>query len=115
MVLGIGYHIARSNVESGAIPRVCIGSDNGLSPGRRQPIIWTSAGLLAIGLLETNFSEIWIGILPFSFKKIHLYMSSATMAAILFRGRWVKDLPQVLKFLHNLLSLASLYTTHTDN
>ena len=53
-----------------------IGSDNGLSPGRRQGIIWTSAGILLIGPLGTNFSEIAIGIQTFSFKKIHLKMSS---------------------------------------
>ena len=41
-----------------------IGSDNGLSPGRRQAIIWTNAGLL-IGPLATNFSEILIEILAF--------------------------------------------------
>ena len=34
------------------------GSDIGLSPGRRQAIIWTNAGLLLIGSLGTNFSEI---------------------------------------------------------
>ena len=33
-----------------------IGSDNGLSPGRRQAIIWTNAGILLIGPLRTNFS-----------------------------------------------------------
>ena len=54
-----------------------IGSDNGLSPGRRQAIIWTNAGILLIGPLETNFSEIWIGIQTFSLKKIHLKISSA--------------------------------------
>ena len=53
-----------------------IGSDNGLSPGRHQAIIWTNAGLLLIGPLETNFSEILIEIRPFSFKKMHLKMSS---------------------------------------
>ena len=37
-----------------------IGSDNGLSPGRRQAIIWTNAGILLIGPLGTNFSEISI-------------------------------------------------------
>ena len=37
-----------------------IGSDNGLSPGRRQAIIWTNAGILLIGLLRTNFNEILI-------------------------------------------------------
>ena len=39
-----------------------IGSDNGLSPGRRQAIIWTNAGILLIGPLGTNFSEIFIEI-----------------------------------------------------
>ena len=54
-----------------------IGSDNGLSPGRRQAIIRTNAGILLIVPLETNFSEILIGIQSFSFKKMHLKMSSA--------------------------------------
>ena len=51
-----------------------IGSDNGLSPERRQAIIWTSAGNLLIGPLGTNFSEILININIFSFKKMHLKM-----------------------------------------
>ena len=54
-----------------------IGSDNGLSPGRSQAIIWTNDGLLLIGPLGTNFSEILIEILTFSFKKMHLKVSSA--------------------------------------
>ena len=54
-----------------------IGSDNSLSPDRRQAIILTNAGLLLIGPLETNFSEILIEILTFSFKKMHLKVSSA--------------------------------------
>ena len=54
-----------------------IGSDNGLSPGRRQAIIWNNAGLLLIEPLGANFSEISIGIQTFSFKKMHLNMSSA--------------------------------------
>ena len=54
-----------------------MGSDNGLLPGGRRTIIWTNAGLLLIGPLETNFSEILIEIHTFSFKKIHLKMSSA--------------------------------------
>ena len=37
-----------------------IGSDNGLSSDLRQDIIWTNAGILLIGPLETNFSEILI-------------------------------------------------------
>ena len=35
-----------------------IGSENDLSPGRRQAIIWTNAGILLIWTLGTNFSEI---------------------------------------------------------
>ena len=54
-----------------------IGSDNGLSPGRRQAIIWTNARILLIGPLETNFSEISIKILTFSFTKMCLKVSSA--------------------------------------
>ena len=67
----------------GRVTHICvvkltiIGSDNGLSPGRRQAIIWTNAGILLIGPLGTNFIEILIGIQTFSFKKIHLKMSSA--------------------------------------
>ena len=54
-----------------------IGSDNGSSPVRRQAIIWTNAGILLIGPLGTNFSEILIEIHIFSFKKMHLKTSSA--------------------------------------
>ena len=53
------------------------GSDNGLSPGRRQAIIWTNAGILLTGPLGTNFREILIEILTISFTKMHLKMSSA--------------------------------------
>ena len=38
---------------------IIIGSDNGLSPSRRQSIIWTSAGILLIGHWGTNFNEIF--------------------------------------------------------
>ena len=69
---------------------VIIGSGNSLSPVPCQVITWTNACLLSIGLLGTNFNEIWIGILPFSFKKIRLKIPSAKMVAIFSRGRWVK-------------------------
>ena len=67
----------------GRVTHICdnkltiIGSDNGLSPDRRQAIIWTNAGILLIGPLKTNFSEILIEILTFSFKKIRLKVSPA--------------------------------------
>ena len=54
-----------------------IDSDNGLSPGRRQAIIWSNAGILLIRTLGTNFSEILSKIHTFSFKKNHFKMSSA--------------------------------------
>ena len=53
-----------------------IGSDDDLSPGRRQAIIWTNAGMLLIRTLGTNFSEILSEINTFSFKEMHLKMSS---------------------------------------
>ena len=51
---------------------IIIGSDNGLSPDRRQAIIGTNAGILLIGPLGTNFSEPLIEIDIFSFKKMFL-------------------------------------------
>ena len=66
----------------GRVTHICvgnltiIGSGNGLSPGRRQAITWINAGLLLIGPLRTNFNEILFGIQTFSFKKMHLKMSS---------------------------------------
>ena len=56
---------------------IIIGLDNGLSPGQRQAIIWTNAGILLIGPSGTNFSEILIEILTFSFKNMRFKMSSA--------------------------------------
>ena len=58
-----------------------IGSDNGLSPGRRQAIIWTYAGILLIETLGTNINEILSGIHTFSFKKMHLNMLSVKWLA----------------------------------
>ena len=66
----------------GRVTNICIskltiiGSDNGLSPNRSQAIIWTKAGILLIGPLGTNFSDILIKIHIFSFKKMHLIMLS---------------------------------------
>ena len=56
---------------------IIIGSDNGLSPGRRQAIIWTNAGMWSMWPLGTNFSEILIEIHIFLFKNMHLKMSYA--------------------------------------
>ena len=67
----------------GRVTHICvsnltiIGSDNSLSPDRRQAIIWTSAGLLLLGPLGANFSEILIEIPKVSFIKMRLKVSSA--------------------------------------
>ena len=74
--------VKQSITHWGRVTHICvgkltiIGSDNGLSPGRRQAIIWTNAGILLIEPLGTNSSEILIGIQIFSFKKMSLKMSS---------------------------------------
>ena len=67
----------------GRVTHICvskitiIGSDNDLSPDRRQAIIWTNVGILLIQTIGTNFSEKLSDIHTFSFKKMHLKMSSA--------------------------------------
>ena len=66
----------------GRVTHMCVGkltiivSDNGLSPRRHQAIIWTNAGILLIGPLGTILNEILVEIDKFSFKKMHLKMSS---------------------------------------
>ena len=72
-----------------------VDSDNGLSPGRRQAIIWTNARILLIGPLVTNFSDSLIGIQTFSLKKCFwngVYLS---------RPQWVKSL---LRLVSNLVT-----------
>ena len=63
-------HICVGNLTS-------IGADNGLSPSRRQAIIWTNAGILLIGPRRANFNDILIKIQQFAIKKMHLKMLSA--------------------------------------
>ena len=87
IIMGRSWEDDQKNFEIlthwGRVTHICVSeltiitSDNGLSPGRRQAIIWNNAGLLLIEPLGTNFSEISIGIQAFSFKKMHLNMSSA--------------------------------------
>ena len=94
----------------GRVTHICvskltiIGSDNGLPPDRRQAIIWTNAGILLIGPLGTNLSEILIEIHAFSFKKMHLKTSS---------GKWPPFCLglNVLNLYHSLLGLV-LWSLH---
>ena len=59
-ILGLSYGLTVSKLT-------IIGSDKGLSPGRRQAIIRTNDGIL---LIWTNIGEILIEIIIFSFKNI---------------------------------------------
>ena len=84
MDCGFTWHLNSTILTHwGRVTHICVskltifGSDNGLAPGRRQTIIWTNDGILLIGPLGTNFSEILIEILTFSFKKMRLKVSSA--------------------------------------
>ena len=70
-----------------------IGSDNGSSPDRRQAIIWTNAGILLIGPLGTNFSEIVMEILRNFFIQENAFESVVCeTASILYRPQCVKTL-----------------------
>ena len=75
--------MAKISTHWGRVTHICIvnliiiGSVNGLSPDRRQAITWANAGILLIGTLGTNFSEILIAIYTFSFKEMRLKVSSA--------------------------------------
>ena len=66
----------------GRMTHICVSKltiicpDNGLSPRRRQAITWSNAGILLIGTLITNFIEVLSEFHTFSFKKMHLKMSS---------------------------------------
>ena len=72
---------------------ICVGklatiaSDNGLSPGRHQAIIWTNAGILLIWSLGTNFSEFKISIEENAFENI-----VCEMAAIVSRPQCVNSI-----------------------
>ena len=77
-----GFLYPSSLTHWGRVMHICvtkltiIDSNNGLSPGRRQAIIWTNDGILLIWPSGTNFSEMLSEIHIFSFKKMHLKMSS---------------------------------------
>ena len=74
--LCVDYFVNRNRyiIEAGcnmyaSVRGAIIGSDNGLSPVRRQAIIWTNAGLLLFRPMETNFREISIKWKSFHWRK----------------------------------------------
>ena len=83
----------------GRVTHICvgnqttIGSDNGLSPDRRQAIIWTITGILLIGPLGTNFSEISIEINLYIVIQANAFQNIVwKMAAILSRPQCVNEI-----------------------
>ena len=65
-----------------------IGSDNGLSPGRRQAIIQTNAGILLIRNVGTDFSEM-LGENSCIFIQENAFENVCEMAVILPRPQCV--------------------------
>ena len=72
----------------GRVTHICVSkltiicSDNGLSPGQRQAIIWTNAEILLIRTLATKFSKIFSEINTFSFTKMRLKILSVKWCQI---------------------------------
>ena len=93
-----------------SVNRVSIVSDNGLLPIRHQAILWTNAGVLSIGPIRTNFSEILIKIKIF----IHKNASEnivCEMVAILSRGNWINMLTPDVKPSPKQILLKTFWTT----
>ena len=67
------------------VNRVSIGSNNGLSPGRRQAIIWTNADISSIRTQRAYFNEIAFEIQIFLFMKMRFEHVVYEMAVILSR------------------------------
>ena len=73
-----------------------IGSENGLSSGRRQAIIWTNAGILLMWTLGTNFSEI--------LREIHAFHSRKCIwkcrlrSGVHFVSAWMRQ-PRVISLI----------------
>ena len=100
-------------------------SDNGLSPNRRQAIIWTNAGILFIRPLGINFSEISIEIDIFSFAKMHLKMSSGKNVVrqpsclglnVLITYTWLSSWGQIFLFVKRICIIKkTLYIYVSEN
>ena len=95
---------------------IIIGSDNGLSHGWCQAIIWTNAGILLIGPLGTNFSGILIEIHTFSYKKMHLKISSGKRRPFCL-GLSVLNIKVTMKFYrcHNSRAVTVCAKLHCDH
>ena len=81
------YNIPMALIQWDRVTHICvsklgiIGSNNGLSPGRRQAIICINGVIL---LIATNINEILIEIYTFSFKKMMAILSRPQCLNILW-------------------------------
>ena len=106
----------------GRVTHICVSkltsidSDNGLAPCLRQAIIWINAGILLIGPQGTNFSEILINILIFSFTKMHLKMSPVKWRPSCLGLNVLRDLNLVMIAAADVLapSVATVMTMKLD-
>ena len=80
----------------GRVTHICvseltiIGSDNGLSPGRRQAIIWTNDGILLIRPLRTNFSN-------FFFRNSNIFIQQNALENVVCEMASILSRPQCVK------------------
>ena len=113
------WHSPKCLTHWGWVRHIClskiniIGSDNGLSPGWCQAIIWTNTGILLSGSLGTNFSEILIEIHTFSFKKMQLKMLSAEQWPFCLRLNVLMLLPEYNKQWRTI-RFRFIYPKHKD-
>ena len=121
LIAWYGTYVSSILTHWGWVTHICIskltiiGSDNGLSPSRRQASIWTNAGILLIGPLGTNFSEILIKIHTFSFNKMHLKMSCgkcrpSCLSLNVFRSSW-ECLPHAAWQDEHLITIIEIFST----
>ena len=96
----------------GRVMHICISkltitaSDNGLSPGSRQAIIWTNAEIMIIGPLGIKFTEILIEIYIFSFKKIIIKQINYAHINIFQKKRyWFKIRMEFLQYIYILAKI----------
>ena len=92
-----------------------IGSDNGLWPGQRQDIIWTSFGILLIASLGTSFSEILIEIHTF-FIQENAFENVVWKMAAIFLGlnvlNWEADIEAYLVWACDSVFIHFTFTWH---
>ena len=74
-----------------------IGSDNGLSPGRRTAIILTNAGILLIGNLGTKINDIFN-------RNPNIFAQQNTFENVVWKIAAILSRPQCVKSLYGILS-----------